>query len=87
MLTSCTCPSSICDVPGASHRRFLLPLHVLACRCVPGTAMTAAVLKMAVAVTTVIVSTAAIVAGVVLEVVVCEGSETARGQDVGGKKE
>ncbi len=41
--------------------------------------MTAAVLKMAVAVTTVIVSTAAVVAGVVLEVVLCEGSETERG--------
>ncbi len=43
--------------------------------------------EMAVAVTTVIVSTAAVVAGVVLEVVVWKGSETARGQDVGGKKE
>ncbi len=87
MLTSCSCPSSVCDVPGASHRRSLLLLHAAACRCVRGTAMTAAVPKMAVAVSTVIVIAAVVVGGVVLEVVVCEGSEMARGQDVGGKKE
>ena len=82
-LTSCTCPSSICDVPGASHRRFLLTLYWSACSCVPGTAMTEAVLKMAVAVTTVIVSTAVVVAGVVLEVVVCEGGKMWEGRKNG----